>query len=460
MTMVISSRFDNYVHEYDLFTNHTVKLSGVEKIQLNNGSQDLMDERIEFIQFGEGVTQIEDYCCANMEDLTSVVLPSTIKTIGSQAFYNSSICESVALDNVESIGFAAFTGTSLTAANLPNTLTYLGPQAFAWSCLTKVVIPSSLAKIHYLTFIANHLESVDIPEGITYIAEDAFANNELTSISLPNSLSVVEPGAFSGNDLHEVSLPPSVAIFDQSFSWNENLSSVTIPDNVKICRGNPFYRCPKLSSTKEVNININNTQYLKNGGIGLIDTDNSLIMPLDDLPFEDVQPVKSIGMYCYAYNESINSVGLNEPNLSSIADYAFFWAQNLTAVSFGQNNIKSIGQNAFNHCDLRKLNLPSSLTNIKPRSFAFNEKLSSVNIPASISSIESDAFYDCTDLRDVYMTGDYTIAPSIAENAFENTGVEGTGCLIHVKNKAMYDLFNNAGLSSLSSIGGIVYSTT
>ena len=457
--MVISSRFDNYVHEYDLFTNHTVKLSGVEKIQLNNGSQDLADERIEFIQFGNGITEIKDYCCSQMEDLTSIVLPNTIKTIGRQAFYNTSISESVILDNVESIEFAAFEGTSLTAADFSSTLTYLGGCAFAWSCLNRVVIPSSLSKINYQAFTNNHITSVDIPEGVTYIAEDAFANNEITSVSLPNSLIVIEPGAFFGNDIYEVFLPLSTSVFDQSFSWNVNLSYVTIPDNVNILRGNPFYHCPRLSSTKEVNVNISTSQYLKNGGIGLINADNVLVMPLDDLPLENVQPVKSIGMYCYAYNESINRIGLNESNLSGIADYAFFWAQNLTAIAFGQDNIKYIGQNAFNHCNLKELNLPSSLANINTRVFAFNESLSSVNIPSSISSIGDGAFYNCTELRHVYMSGDYTTAPSIAENAFEGTGYESTGCLIHVKNKTMYDLFNEAGLSSLSSIGGIVYST-
>ena len=55
------------------------------------------------------------------------------------------------------------------------------------------------------------------------------------------------------------------------------------------------------------------------------------------------------------------------------------------------------------------------------------------------------------------MTGDYAIAPNICADAFENTGVESTGCLIHVKNKDMYDLFKNAGLTSLTSIGGITY---
>lgn len=457
MANILTSEFNNYIHEYEQIGNHTAILSGVGKIQLNDETLAFNNENIEFVQFGDTVTDIEDRCCFSMTNLTSVIFHNSLTSIGEDAFANTNLLEVQIPNNIQQIKFGAFRQTPLTSIYLPDSLTYLGPQAFSWSCLTNVVIPSSLVKIHYSTFVNNYLESVDIPEGITCIAEGAFANNEITSLSLPNSLSVIEPGAFLGNYLNEVSLPPSVAIFDQSFSWNENLSSVTIPDNVKICRGNPFYHCPKLSSTKEVNININNTQYLKNGGIGLIDTNNVLVMPLDDLPFENVQPVKSIGMYCYAYNKSINNVGLNEPNLSSIADYAFFWAQNLTAVSFGQNNIKSIGENTFNHCDLRNLNLPSSLTNINLRTFAFNENLSSVDIPASISSIGSGAFYNCTKLNDVYMTGDYTVAPNISEDAFENTGINGTGCLIHVKNKDMYDLFKNAGLTLLTAIGGITY---
>jgi hypothetical protein len=39
MAIVISSEFDNYVHEYGTLAEHTAKLSGIGFIQLNDGYQ-------------------------------------------------------------------------------------------------------------------------------------------------------------------------------------------------------------------------------------------------------------------------------------------------------------------------------------------------------------------------------------------------------------------------------------
>lgn len=292
---------------------------------------------------------------------------------------------------------------------------------------------------------------MEIPEGIRSIGSAAFADNYITAVNLPNFLESIGSEAFAGNDIHELSLPVGVRLGPRSFASNGFLSSVTIPDDARIYGGNPFCDCPELTSLKEVKVNLKTSQYIKNGGIGLVNSEGMLIMPLEDLPDENVQPVKSIGAYCYAYNWDVDAAGLNGLDLSSIDIYAFFWAINLTSVTFGRDNVKYIGTNAFNHCDIRTLDLPSSLTEINGRAFAFNENLSSVNIPANISSIDEGAFLSCTALKGVYMSGDYTVAPNIAENAFEGD----PHYLIRLKDKATYDLFRaSPQLSSLNMTYG------
>lgn len=205
-----------------------------------------------------------------------------------------------------------------------------------------------------------------------------------------------------------------------------------------------------LSSTKEVKINLSTSQYIKNGGLGLLNENNILVMPLEDLPAENVKPIKCIGAYCYAHNNRLTAIELTGQSLLEIDAFAFCEAENLTSVTFG-NNIEKIGFEAFAFCDLRSLDLPSSLTYIDQVAFYGNKNLPSVDIPASVSAIDNAAFGKCAELRHVYMTGDYTVAPDIAENAFN----EVPYYRIHVKDKATYDLFRaKPELSSFTIIYG------
>jgi hypothetical protein len=80
------------------------------------------------------------------------------------------------------------------------------------------------------------------------------------------------------------------------------------------------------------------------------------------------------------------------------------------AVSQGTNignKVTSIGGNAFLDCNLSSVTIPASVTSIGYNAFANNTRLTSVTFQGTISATNFDlgAFLDGGDLRDKYLAG-------------------------------------------------------
>ena len=102
--------------------------------------------------------------CTN---LTQVILPSTLKIIGSHSFYNCS---------------------SLDTITIPEGLTEVGPYSFlGTTSLTQITLPSSVQKIGYLAFSGSGLTSIHIPNSVTTIGAGVFEGCPLTSITFDYS---------------------------------------------------------------------------------------------------------------------------------------------------------------------------------------------------------------------------------------------------------------------------------
>ena len=98
--------------------------------------------------------------------MESIVIPSSVKTIGDLAFYG---CE------------------SLTEIVLPDGLTEIGREVFTKSGLKSINIPSTVKKIGYSAFRrCKSLTEIVLPDGIEYIGNYAFEEcTSLTEIVIP-----------------------------------------------------------------------------------------------------------------------------------------------------------------------------------------------------------------------------------------------------------------------------------
>ena len=219
----------------------------------------------------EGTEVIAKRALANCESVTSVVIPSSVREIGEEAFEFCESLESIVIpEGVEIIPKRAFAKCYfLTSVKLPSTLKEIGKEAFidtgierisipdgievideftfsgSWS-LESVSLPSSLKEIHKNAFYdSNNLSSIVIPEGVETIADAAFKHcTNLKAAILPSSLTTMGKEAFSQCGLGKIEIPASIeTIPDKCFEDCSSLSEVVFHDGLKEIGDEAFSQC-------------------------------------------------------------------------------------------------------------------------------------------------------------------------------------------------------------------------
>lgn len=129
-----------------------------------------------------------------------VVLPPTMRTIYTRAFYNGERLRYIYLpEGLDTIGSGAFWYCSvLDSIIIPNSVRYIGENAFE-NCfaLQKAVMPQGLKVVPYSCFGGcGQLHSVDLGDSLEVIQPYAFADTRLDSIVLPATLQSIGSYAF------------------------------------------------------------------------------------------------------------------------------------------------------------------------------------------------------------------------------------------------------------------------
>ena len=191
------------------------------------------------------------YYPAGKSDL-NYEIPNSVKTIGREAFYYSSLTSVTIPNSVTTIGECAFyCCKSLTSVTIPDSVTKIDINAFN-SCysLTSVTIPNSVTTIGWGTFeYCNSLLSVTIPNSVTEIGGYAFAYcSNLTSITIPNSVTEIEESAFwMCNSLSSITIPNAITTIGWgTFAYCNSLTSITIPTSVTTITEYAFFGCNSL----------------------------------------------------------------------------------------------------------------------------------------------------------------------------------------------------------------------
>ncbi|RKW49018.1 MAG: leucine-rich repeat domain-containing protein [Prevotella sp.] len=160
----------------------------------------------------EGVTEIPTQCFQFCYKLKKVVLPSTIKTIGILAFFDSLVDDMNFPEGLDSIGYLSMHGARLTEVVLPKTIRTIGNEAFADNVkLKRVVLPEGLTEIPDKLFSSCiELEKIVIPESVTKINTEAFSACLKLKTNLPPKLKWIGSDAFSSSGLDSIVFPATM----------------------------------------------------------------------------------------------------------------------------------------------------------------------------------------------------------------------------------------------------------
>ena len=188
--------------------------------------------------------------------IDKVVLPPTLKKIGSFAFQGTALTSVNIPDNVETIKECAFSNArQLQEVHLPDSLTSLGTNAFE-SCrsLRAVKIPTKLKEIPSHTFDGcKSLQSVELHDSITGICSNSFTNCDLREITLPKSTTWIGQSTFEGNtNLSKVTLNEGLIDIWASAFQDTAIDTLNCPSTLRSIRNSAFARCNNL---RQINLN-------------------------------------------------------------------------------------------------------------------------------------------------------------------------------------------------------------
>ncbi|MBS7304785.1 MAG: leucine-rich repeat domain-containing protein [Eubacteriales bacterium] len=402
-------------------------------------SQYIAMSALRTVTFAEGsvLESIGDYAFYKNGILEAMDLPTTVKTIGANAFSYCLSLKSLTLPSaLKSIGNNAFLNcVSIESITLSEGIVTISSNMFyGWNALKSVVIPSSVTSIGVSAFEdCTSLASVTFASGsqLNSIGDYAFKNTALTTFAFPEVVDgesnvvyiTLGQRLFDGcTTLKSVHLSKSVSSIDNVFVGCSAIGTITVAE------GNTFFVFSSDGSmlTSPTGDGI---RYIFDASI---DANGVMTIP---------EGVTHISAGAFGSHQNLKKVVLPE-SLREIGDYAFYGCTNLKEVVFSNGlasleigqyvfaqtgldsiviptGVVGIGDYAFSGSAIKNIEFKGALANVGKYMFNDCKSLTNVVFPDVFALISEGMFYGCTALQNLTIPGGIT---SISAYAFYGSG--------------------------------------
>lgn len=427
-------------YEFDAATG-TVTLSGTGEITINTSYKPWGNypKDVKKVVIGEGITGIAANTFSNLRNLTEVVLPESLTSIGRCVFMSCGALKTIDLSHITTIGEYAFDGChALTAANIAS-VTAIDSYAFRNSGLQSITIPETLTVVPERVFTGcTSLREVILHDRITKIGYDTFNGcSQLTSLQFPKSLKEVDDFAFSGcTGLADIQLNEGLEIIGRgAFSGCTGIKTLVIPDSVKEIEDDAFVRCYNLQSI-HFGANLSSVTYTAferctNLTTFTISKNNSTWEihnnGLYNKKTKELEAVAPGYAGAYVVPEGTLTIGRSA-----------FSEGKVTSVTI-PDTVKIIDEYAFYHCkNLKTVILGDGIEEIKMRAF-FLSGITEITIPASVKKMGGETFSGCTSLTKLVFLG---LPPEVGDGVAQKGSVDVyyPGYLSEWKNAQLHNL--------------------
>ena len=385
------------------------------------------------------------YACNN---LTSIEVPSCITSSGKDAFLGCSGLQKVIASDLAAwcaISFSNRFGNPVYYAKhfyrdanteiidlvIPDGVKNIGANAFVKCLLNSVTIPGSVAEVGgYSFYKCTSLKTVQMAKGVGRIRANAFYGcTALTSVSLPEGITRIGGSAFYGcTALELIDLPTSLK------------GDGTLPG----IGDNAFDQCPKLSKVRS-----NTTQIMGfgNDAFASIASDCKLYIPIGTKDayntsgwtqdvfgggIFEVGEVTENGIKYLILDENTVQIGNGKESAISIETSGSFTIPSTVTINGSNYSVVKISDVAFSSCD----------------------KLTSIEVPSSITAFGKDAFINCSGLKKV-VASDLKAWSSIAFNNKPSNPLYYANHLYSDANTEIKDLVIPDGVSNIGSFAFI-----
>ena len=441
---------------------------------------------------GYSVTSIGWCAFKDCPSLTGITIPDSVTYIGNSAFEGCTSLMGITIPaSVTHIGSRAIHNTAYynNEANWENGILYIGnrlievKETFAG----EISIKNGITQIPSYAFEGrSNITGITIPEGVTDIGSSAFEDcTSLTSITIPDSVTKIASYTFEGcSSLKSITIPDSVTeIAYRVFFDCSSLADIEIPDKITSIGYDAFHGTAYYNDSE-------------NWEDGVLYLDKYLYDADPDISGICTVKNGTVNIGSYAFSECKFLTGVNIPeSVRTIGNCTFMFCTALTSITIPKG-VTSIGIGAFRYCSaLESITVPDSVENIGAdmiydtayynddanwengalyvgnhlvevngvkgayeikqgtktvASFSYNNELTGISIPSSVTSLQYGTFRRCDELSSVKLPDTLIkIAPGVfygtafLEN-YENyeNGILYSGKYL-IRAKAPYSVWND-----------------